>query len=215
MGDGIELGTCLFTVVEPAPGQAGAYNAWYERDHFYAGMMAMPHCFAGRRWVATAALKALTGVERGSFLATYWIEAGCHDAFAQAAFDAFARLSAKGRMFEGREHVHTGFYELDAAVRRHADGMPPALALDHPFAGVVAALGGAAPPPGDAVALVLTWRPIATPGFEGPADPLHLLFLDAAPEECAGDWRPAVAGATWARAFIPTVPGTTAHLDAL
>ena len=35
----VELGTMLFTLVEPHRGHQVAYNRWYERDHFYAGCM--------------------------------------------------------------------------------------------------------------------------------------------------------------------------------
>lgn len=216
MPAGIRLGTCLFTVVEPKRGQARAYNEWYERDHFYAGMLAMPHCFAGRRWVATRALKDLCGVRGGSFLATYWIEEGRHADFLAAAVAALKELSAAGRMFEGRDHVHTGFYELSSWAERAAGGVPPELALDHPFPGLVAALGGDEPSPAGAAALRVSWEPMATPGFDVSADPLHLLFLDAAPQDCVTDWRgPATAGAAWVRAFVPTIPGTDAYLDAL
>ena len=52
--DPVKLGTILFTLVEPHRGQAVAYNRWYERDHFYAGCMVGPWCFAGRRFVATS-----------------------------------------------------------------------------------------------------------------------------------------------------------------
>ncbi len=55
----VKLGSMLFTLVEPHRGHEVAYNRWYERDHFYAGCMVGPYNFAGRRWVATAALKSL------------------------------------------------------------------------------------------------------------------------------------------------------------
>ena len=55
----IKLGSMLFTLVEPRRGHEVAYNRWYERDHFYAGCMIGPYQFAGKRFVATAELKAL------------------------------------------------------------------------------------------------------------------------------------------------------------
>src|SRR5580700_3379578 len=55
----IKLGSILLTVVEPHRGHEVAYNRWYERDHFYSGCMIGPYQFAGRRFVATADLKAL------------------------------------------------------------------------------------------------------------------------------------------------------------
>ena len=54
----VKLGSMLFTLVEPRRGHEVAYNRWYERDHFYAGCMVGPYNFAGRRFVATAELKA-------------------------------------------------------------------------------------------------------------------------------------------------------------
>ena len=54
----IKLGSMLLTLVEPHRGHEVAYNRWYERDHFYAGCMVGPYNFAGRRYVATADLKA-------------------------------------------------------------------------------------------------------------------------------------------------------------
>lgn len=212
---GIRLGTCLFTVVEPHPGEARAYNEWYERDHFYSGMLAMPHCFAGRRWVATRELRALTGVDRGSFLATYWIEDGRHDEFLAAAVSALKELSAVGRMFEGRDHVHTGFYELASWGEHAAGGVSPELALDHPFAGLVAVLGGDEPDLGGPSALRITWEPLPTPGFDVPPEPLHLVFLDAAPQDCIDDWRDQAVNPRVTRAFVPTVPGTDIFLDEL
>ncbi|MEY2643042.1 MAG: hypothetical protein RLZZ368_1689, partial [Actinomycetota bacterium] len=35
----IELGTLLFTMVEPHKGYEVEYNRWYERDHFYGGVL--------------------------------------------------------------------------------------------------------------------------------------------------------------------------------
>lgn len=212
---GIRLGTCLFTLVEPEPGQVAAYNTWYERDHFYSGMLAMPHCFAGRRWVATRALKALTGAGDGTFLATYWIEEARHDEFLESAAVALGALQAAGRMFDGRTHVHTGFYELASWGERNAGGVSPELALDHPFAGLAASLGGEEPDVGGAAALRVTFEPLPTPGFDVASPPLHLVFLDATPDDCTDDWRHVTGRPVWTRAFVPTVPGNAAFLTDL
>ena len=78
----IKLGSILLTIVEPRRGHEVAYNRWYERDHFYAGCMIGPYQFAGRRFVATADLKALrqpdpspiTGQPAlGSYVAVYYV----------------------------------------------------------------------------------------------------------------------------------------------
>ena len=55
----IELGTLLFTMVEPEKGREVEYNRWYERDHQYAGEMIGPYTLAVGRFVATKDLKAL------------------------------------------------------------------------------------------------------------------------------------------------------------
>src|SRR5947209_4034928 len=70
------------------PGEV-AYNRWYERDHFYAGCMIGPGILAGKRWVSTRPYKdlrypsesAITGgsSDRGSYLATYWVDKGLQD----------------------------------------------------------------------------------------------------------------------------------------
>ena len=75
--------------MEPNQGHEVEYNRWYERDHFYAGCMIGPWLFAGKRWVATRAMKDLrfpvdadavaAPIDRGSYLATYWVLEGKHD----------------------------------------------------------------------------------------------------------------------------------------
>jgi len=144
----VELGSMLFTLVEPHRGHEVAYNRWYERDHFYAGCMIGPYQFAGKRWVATADLKrlrdpdpsAITGApHRGSYLALYWVLRGYHDVWNRWAVDQVKALHRAGRMFAERDHVHTLLYRFAWEVRRDGeDGLPAELALDHPAAGLVA-----------------------------------------------------------------------------
>ena len=82
---GIQIGSALFTLVDPHQGHEVAYNRWYERDHFYAGCLIGAGWFAGKRWVATKPLKDLRGpadstflpdISAGSYLATYWVLEG-------------------------------------------------------------------------------------------------------------------------------------------
>jgi hypothetical protein len=72
---GVHPGHALITMVEPHPGHEYAYNRWYEDDHYYAGAMAMPWMYAGRRWVATRDLHALdhpyAGLGRVELLAPF------------------------------------------------------------------------------------------------------------------------------------------------
>jgi len=143
----IKLGSMLFTLVEPHRGQEVAYNRWYERDHFYAGCMIGPYQFAGKRFVATAPLKALrhrgsaavTGQDgRGSYLALYWVLDGYHDVWNRWAVDQVKALHKAGRMFAARDHVHTLLYRYAWEQPREPDGLPSELALDHPSGGLIA-----------------------------------------------------------------------------
>jgi hypothetical protein len=162
----VALGSMLLTVVEPHRGHEVAYNRWYERDHFYSGCMVGPYNFAGRRFVATADLKALrdpdpseiTGEpERGSYVAVYWVLDGYHDIWNRWAVRQVRALHAAGRMFAERDHVHTLLYRYEWEHRRDGaggdgaggdgaggdggagdgGGVPVELALDHPFTGFV------------------------------------------------------------------------------
>jgi hypothetical protein len=143
----IKLGSMLFTLVEPHRGHEVAYNRWYERDHFYAGCMIGPYQFAGKRFVATAGMKALrdpdssevTGEpDRGSYLGLYWVLDGYHDVWNRWAVDQVMALHKAGRMFTERDHIHTLLYRYAWEQQRDVDGLPAELALDHPSAGLVA-----------------------------------------------------------------------------
>ena len=149
--DRIELGSMLFTLVEPRPGHEVAYNRWYERDHFYAGCMIGPYQFAGQRWVATRALKQqrypsgspiTPDPMKGSYLGIYWILAGHHDEWNRWAVDQVNKLHANGRMFAERDHIHTALYNYEWGAFRDGDqGVQAELALDHRFAGMIAVVG--------------------------------------------------------------------------
>ena len=121
------------------------------RDSFYAGVLSGPGVLAGRRFVATRALKALRipvplpsdgplrDPSRGSYVVLYGIQAGEHDRFSAWAVERVQALHRAGRMFAEREQVQTAFFAAAGGVARDADGVPPALVLDHPYAGLVAA----------------------------------------------------------------------------
>jgi hypothetical protein len=142
----IRLGSMLFTVVEPHRGHEVEYNRWYERDHFYSGCMVGPYNFAGRRFVASADLKALRDPDpsaitgepgRGSYVSVYWVLDGYHDIWNKWAVRQVRALHAANRMFEQRDHVHTLLYRFAWEARREQDGVPIELALDHPYPGFV------------------------------------------------------------------------------
>jgi len=142
----VALGSILFTLVDPRRGHERAYNRWYERDHFYAGCMVGPWLFAGRRFVATRALKDLRfpsespvarPVDAGSYLAIYWIHAEHHDEHLEWANRQVHWLYQNGRGFAERDHVHTVLFTYQDSSYRDADPVPIELALDHPYAGLV------------------------------------------------------------------------------
>jgi hypothetical protein len=236
---GIEIGTAVVAYIEPHAGLAREFNRWYELDHFYAAAMAGPGMFAGARWVATRECKAVRppgadlfgDPQRGSYLATYWLLPGM-----QSQWDAWvtqqmeALVAEGGRMFAGRDHLHTSVYAHGWEAM--LDGAPPAIAaLDHPFRGVIAV---AAPEPG--ASSLEAWvasrigadLPVAV-GFV--PERVILSATDPGPHRlailfCAGDpvdaWTRHVAPALaelpsigFASPFRRTVPGTDRYTDAL
>ena len=121
--DPIRIGTMLYTLVEPHRGHEVAYNRWYERDHFYAGCQIGAYNFAGGRFVATAPLKGLRypdgrrrpGGRPGSrqLPRLYYVLDGHHDEWNRWAVDQVNALHAAGRMFDQRDHIHTGLYHFE------------------------------------------------------------------------------------------------------
>jgi len=149
IGGEVRLGSMLFTLVEPHRGHEMAYNRWYERDHFYAGCMVGPWLFAGRRFVATRALKDLRfgtevdifgGADLGSYVAIYWVLDGKHDEHFGWGLRQVHWLHENDRMFAERDHTHTLLYRYEGMARANPDGVPAELALDHPYGGVTATL---------------------------------------------------------------------------
>lgn len=145
---GFALGSVLVSLLEPAAGQERALHRWYERDHFYSGCMVGPSFFAGRRFVATRDLKALRypassssvpDTSIGSYLALYLLERGHEQEAERWAVDRVRWLHEQNRMARHveRELVHASFYSHRWAACRDLDGVPPELALEHPFAGLV------------------------------------------------------------------------------
>jgi hypothetical protein len=145
----IKLGSILFTMVEPDRGRELDYNRWYERDHLYSGVMIGPYSLAAGRFVATRDLKALRYPKdspiapdgKGTYLAMYWILDGHHDDWWRWGRKQVKVLIDNDRMFTDRQHIHTQLYQYGGAVSRDADGVPPELALDHRFPGLVVVAG--------------------------------------------------------------------------
>lgn len=145
---GVRPGHALITMVEPHPGHEYAYNRWYEDDHYYAGAMAMPWMYAGRRWVATRDLQLLRRPEKsaiaqpvtaGCYLSTYWITAGRYDDHMRWTVAINKRLNRDARVYQDRTHVFTAFQDHETTVYRDGAAGPRDFhALDHPYAGLVA-----------------------------------------------------------------------------
>ncbi|MFM9368370.1 hypothetical protein [Streptomyces sp. Da 82-17] len=144
---GVRPGHALITMVEPHPGHEHAYNRWYEDDHYYAGAMAMPWMYAGRRWVATRDLQLLRRPEKsavarpvtaGCYLSTYWITEGRYDDHMRWTVGINKRLNRDGRVHQDRTHVFTSFQDhLGTVYRDGASGPRDFHALDHPYQGLV------------------------------------------------------------------------------
>jgi hypothetical protein len=141
----VRVGSALVSLLEPDRGREVEFHRWYERDHFYSGCMVGPHFFAGRRFVATRALKderlpkrgsLFEDVRDGSYLALYWLLDGHHDEAERWAVDRVNQLIENDRMMSGRRPIHAGFYHRRFCIAAEADGVPAELALDHPFAGI-------------------------------------------------------------------------------
>lgn len=145
----IKLGTVLFSIVEPKPGHEREFHRWYERDHFFAGCMAGPNFFSGRRWVATKALKSMRfpdatpvtpDIRKGSYLVTYWILAGTYKETLRWSVNQALQLHKQNRMQPPRENISTAFYRYAWGAFRDPDGVPAELALEHPYKGVAATM---------------------------------------------------------------------------
>jgi len=141
----IALGSVLFSIVEPKPGHEREFHRWYERDHFYAGCMIGQNYFSGRRWVATKPLKALRfpantpvtpDIAKGSYLVTYWIQAGTYPETLRWSVDQVLQLHKQNRMQPPRDNITTAFYRYNWGAFRDSDGVPAELALEHPYRGI-------------------------------------------------------------------------------
>jgi hypothetical protein len=231
----VTVGTAVVAYIEPHEGLARDFNRWYERDHFYAAAMAGPGMFAGARWVATRACKGLRpekrlfgDPERGSFLATYWILPGMHTEWEEWSTRQYASMPAD-RLFAGRDHIHTAAYRFLWEARTE-DAPPPATALDHGFAGLVA-IGSLAP--ADWVAswvrsvlcneLHLVVALASKRTIMSTAQPVdHVLLLGFCRNDPIEVWRRRIApnldampGLGFASPFLRTIPGTDAYVDEL
>jgi hypothetical protein len=234
----VEIGTAIVAYIEPHEGTELEFNRWYERDHFYAAAMAGPGAFAGGRFVATRECKAARPASapffgdphRGSYLALYWLLPGAHDEWNAWTARQVEALAAQGRMYSGRDHVHTAQYRFVA----ERGTVPTAVALDRAFAGVIVlAVDHDVDVEGLLDALTGPRVPV-TAAFEQERLIMSVLGDDAVtdPEShvlvCAfvdGDvltaWRECIeprlddTTVLYASPFLATIPGTDTYVDQL
>jgi hypothetical protein len=142
----VELGHAIFALVEPHPGHERAWNRWYERDHLIAAGSCAPWTLSTQRWIATRREKALRyparnpicdPLSRGSFLAAIWIQNGRYDDQQRWVAEQVGVLAAHDRNFDHRDVLTTAGYDYLGGALRDADGVPPELALDRRYPGVV------------------------------------------------------------------------------
>ena len=142
----VELGHAIFALVEPHRGHEIAWNRWYERDHLIAAARCAPWTIATQRWIATRREKALRypahnpicePVSRGSFLAAIWLQRGRYDDQQRWVAEQLAILAKNDRNFDQRDVITTAAYDYLGGALRDADGVPPELALDRRYPGVV------------------------------------------------------------------------------
>ncbi len=142
-----EIGSALITMVEPHEGHDLEYNRWYEDDHFYSGAMHGPWTFAGRRFVATRALRdrravversAVQPPDAGCYISLYWTTRGHEEDNERWSYVAMAEaLMPHGRGFVHRQHVYTAFHRYRFGLVRDPGPMQPHLALDAGFRGLL------------------------------------------------------------------------------
>lgn len=145
---GVALGHAIFGLVEPHRGHERAWNRYYERDHLIAAGSCAPWTFSTQRWVATRRHKDVrrprenviaSPFDKGTFLAGLWIHKD-RLALQQAwVAEQMPILAAQGRTFEKRDVLSTTSYDYLGAALRDVDGVPPELALERRYPGIVLA----------------------------------------------------------------------------
>ena len=138
----VDVGHAIFALHDPYPGHGRAFNAWYERDHMYLGGVLAPWTIGGVRWVATARLKSMRfpadgsfgPAAAGSYLASYWIQAG--RLADQQSWVMATLASGVGASFSDKSVQTATTYDRVGDWQRDPDGVPPFLALAHGYRGL-------------------------------------------------------------------------------
>lgn len=139
---GVALGSAIMTLVDPWRGHEVEFNRWYERDHLYGGASLGPSVFSAARFLARASekdVRRLSGEcdpDVGTMLSLYWLVGDGAD-YWQWSADNVKRLSAEGRMSAKATVCTAQFLQQPWAERRDPDGVPPEVALDRRFPGLV------------------------------------------------------------------------------
>ncbi len=210
--NGVQIGTAIVSYIEPHPGKAIAFNRWYERDHFPATVKAGPGVFAGARFVATRTCKELRppgrlfgDPARGSYLAVAWVLPEKQAEWDEWVAREMEQIAAQGRLFAGRDHVHTAVYR---AVSQ-SNAVEAIVALDRGLGGAIIAADEHAVPLLDVpVAVGLTLERTIVSQAEPPAHDLVIGFCAGDPLAAFRALAPTVATAGFASPFLATVPGT-------
>ena len=216
----VEVGTAIVSYIEPHPGQAVAFNRWYERDHFPATVKAGPGVFAAARFVATASCKELRpstarlfgDPTRGSYLGVAWVLPEKQAEWDHWVGREMETIAAEGRLFAGRDHVHTAVYEYIW----QAGTTDAIVALDCGFAGAIVVADEVAAPRLDLpVAVGLRLQRTIVSQADPPPHELVLGLTAVDPRVAFDKLAPTVAGCGFASPFLATVPGTDTFADEL
>jgi len=221
---GVVLGHAIFGLIEPHRGHERAWNRYYERDHLIAAGSSAPYTFSTQRWLATRRHKAVrtpaespiaSPIDKGSFLAALFIEKDKLEEQQRWGAGKMKELGAAGRTFDERDVLTITGYDFLGAAARDVDGVPPELALERRYPGIVIAfverrggdtledlrdalLGEALPaflagsPTAQALCFTplpkASWWPKAAPEVPGVGERILVaLFVDRDPLEVWGD----------------------------
>lgn len=199
------VGGTYIGITETVAGHEREFNRWYEDDHFYSGAMAGPWVLAGRRWVATHALRQTWIPEdspiispdgQGCYFKAYWFAEGHEDDAELWMNEAFEDLQTPDRFptmrFGAAATPRVQRLSRYSSFQRHLftcsrDGGPMGAvhALDYPFAGLALDVVRLDGEPADLVAAL---EP-AVQAELGPArSPIAVCF-----ERSSNQWLPSAA----------------------
>lgn len=140
------LGHLIVAIAEPRRDTIATYDEWFEAHHMYDAVLVGPGAFAANRYVATRELKALrhpldggvfADASTGSFVALYYLAPGTAEEHFAWSYPQNAWLGATGRNNADRTLVLTWLCDAVGVVARDGHRVPPQVALDHPYAGIV------------------------------------------------------------------------------